>query len=46
MEEKILNWFENSVFNQGEYAENKIRQIELMNIKKLENIEKNKELKL
>lgn len=46
MEDKMFNWFGNSIFNQGEYAENKIKDIELMNMKEIQNTEESKELKL
>lgn len=46
MEEKILNWFDNSIFNQGEYANKKIKEIDLMNIENIQEIKESKELKL
>lgn len=38
--------FHNNQFNQGEYAQNKMREIELMNIENIQKTEDNKELKL
>lgn len=40
--------FNDNQFNQGEYAQNKMREIELMNMKNIQKIEDedNKELKL
>lgn len=46
MEEKYFIGFENSTFNQGEYAKNKMQEIELMNLEMIENTEEHKELKL
>lgn len=45
MDEKIFSFSDNT-FNQGEYAENKIKEIEMMNIENIQEIEKNRELKL
>lgn len=45
MDDKILNWFGNSEFNQGEYAQNKIKDIELINMQKVKDAEEIKELK-
>lgn len=44
MDDKFFTFNEN-IFNQGEYAENKIKEIELMNIENIQKTEENKELK-
>lgn len=46
MEEKILNWFDSSIFNQGEYADQKIKKIDLMSIENMQESKESKELKL
>lgn len=46
MDDKIFNWSNNSIFNQGQYADKKIQEIELMNIGDIQKTEENKELKL
>lgn len=45
MDDKILNWFGDSEFNQGEYAQSKIKDIELINMQKIEDTEEIRELK-
>ncbi len=45
MNEKFFTFSDNT-FNQGEYAENKIKEIEMMNMGNIQEIEENKELKL
>lgn len=47
MDERFFTFNDNQ-FNQGEYAQNKMREIELMNMENIQKIEdeNNKELKL
>ncbi len=45
IDEKFFTFNDNQ-FNQGEYAQNKMRKIELMNMENIQKTEENKELKL
>ncbi len=45
IDEKFFTFNDNQ-FNQGEYAQNKMREIELMNMEDIQKAEENKELKL
>lgn len=42
---KIFNWFGNLEFNQGEYTVSRIKDIDLINMHKIENTEEIKESK-